>query len=415
MAGRQDQPHAPRRPLWATATAALFAIALTASCFKYTGWDVVGIDDSVYRTSVLAWWHGSDPYAVGIEGNLAGTSFTYPPLALLLLAPLGLVSAVAAHNAMTLLTAACLTAASLIVAHAFQWRRTPRSWLLWLATMIVVAGALRSGNPALSALSLGQVSVFVATLCLADVVLLRGTRWSGVLIAVAAATKVTPGLFIVFMLVFARRAGIRAVAWGAALTAGAAAVLPSATWNYFTSYLWDTSRVGDAASRANVSVTGVLARLEPGPSAERWGWVLFSLIALAVSLAAVRKAWTLDSGLWAAAIIGQLTCLVSPLTWSHHASWFSITGALLVLSAVRPHGRPWVLRLATALLGLTIIYALYGLALVWSVPGAATTGLEGFLVQNVFFVIGLGGLLGLWAVAFLDQREVDRSVPSLAA
>ncbi|WP_165356956.1 glycosyltransferase family 87 protein [Nocardioides zhouii] len=411
----QPSGNAPRAGsrAWRIGVMVLFGSALVASCFKYTGLDSVGIDDSVYRTSIMEWWRGGDPYGLGLEGNLAGTSFTYPPVALLLLAPLGALSAVGAHNVMTLVTATCITAMSFIVGRALGLRAGRTVWWQWLVATVLVAGALRSGNAVLSALSLGQVSVFIATLCLVDVLVLRRTAFSGILIAIAAATKVTPGLFIVFLLVFDRRAGIRSLVWAAALTAIAGVVLPSETWNYFTKYLWDTQRVGDAAANANVSVTGVLARSDLGPAAEQWWWIAFSIAAVVLTGAAVRRVWALDSGVWSACLIGQVTCLVSPITWSHHSTWFSLTGAVLMLWAIRSRTQGWFARIGLGVLGVAIIVALYKWALIWSIPGAPVSGLHGFLVQNVLFLIGLSGLVGLGLVAWRTRSAAPESIRAM--
>lgn len=384
--------------------ALVFTAAVMASCFKYTGLDVIGIDDSVYRTSLREWWHGRDPYAVSPAGNLAGTPFTYPPFALLVMSPLGLRSPTGVHNAMSFLTASCVVIASFTVAHAMARRVGTHGWWRWIAVSLVVGGALRSGNAVLSALSLGQVSVIIMTLCLVDMVLLRGTKASGVLIAVAAAVKVTPALFIVFLLVFARRAGIRSLVYAASFTTLTAILLPSTSWRYFTQYLWATDRVGNKAVNTNVSTMGVLARSAIGSTAQQWLWIVLSIVMVAVSLIAVRRAWNLDSGVWSAAIVGQLACLVSPITWSHYAAWFSLVGALLVIRALLLGGRDWITRCVLATIGTGIIYTLYFWALLWSLPEAPRDGVAGFLVQNVFFLSGLAGLVGLMVVALSSKR-----------
>lgn len=390
--------------------ALVFAGALIASCFKYTGLDVVGIDDSVYRTAVREWWRGGNPYATGLDANLAGTPFTYPPFALLLMSPLGWLGYVAVHNTMTLLTATGVAIMSFTVAHAIFRPVETKGWWRWFAACVLVAGALRSGNAVLSALSLGQVSIIVMALCLTDVVLLRHTRAFGVLIAIAAAVKVTPALFIVFLFAFDRRAGTRALVCATLFTLLPVLVLPSATWRYFTDYLWNTDRVGDAARNANVSMTGVMARSGVGPAGELWSWITFSAFIIAVSFLAVRRVWNYDSGVWAASIIGQVTCLVSPVTWSHHAAWFSLSGALLLVYGLLLRRGGWLVRVALAAVGAVIIYALYSWALLWSLPGAPTTGVHGFAVQSVFFLVGFSGLVGLWTVAFSHSLQASQGL-----
>lgn len=393
----------PARSPWLLGLVVLIVPALVASCFKYTGLGQVGIDDSVYHSSILELFRGGNPYADDLPGNIAGTPFTYPPLALIIFTPTALLSAVGVHNLMTLITGLCVATIALVVARALTKPTDSRSTWRWLLAVILVAGALRSGFPVLWNLQLGQINVAITTLCLVDIVLLRRTRFAGVLIGLAAAIKVTPGLFIVYLLSVDRIAGIRAIAAGATFTLLAGAAFPNLTWRYFTQYLWTTDRVGDVASNSNVSITGVLSRSGLDHHAARYVWVAFTLVALAITLAAVRRVWAIDSGVWAACIIGSVTCLVAPLSWTHHATWFSISAALLIAWAARAQ-RSWAIRATAALLGATIIVVLYGWALTWNEPGAATSGFEGFVVQNTVPLAGAAGLMGLWAVALLTTR-----------
>ena len=88
-------------------------------------------------------------------------------------------------------------------------------------------------------------------------------RWAGVGIGLATAIKLTPALFIVYLLVTRQ--------WRAALTALGTALgvtIGDVRWSaeresaaYFGEVLWQTDRVGAADMTPNQSLAGVLARL----------------------------------------------------------------------------------------------------------------------------------------------------------
>ena len=92
----------------------------------------------------------------------------------------------------------------------------------------------------------------------------RGSRWAGVGIGLATAIKLTPGIFIVYLLVTGRwRAAAVATGTAAAATLLAAALAPDASREFWTEALWNTDRVGSLSFISNQSLQGVVARLDP--------------------------------------------------------------------------------------------------------------------------------------------------------
>ncbi|WP_240483632.1 glycosyltransferase 87 family protein [Streptomyces pathocidini] len=222
----------------------------------------------------------------------------------------------------------------------------------------------------------------------------RLARCAGVGIGLATAIKLTPALFIGYLLVTRRwRAACVAVATAAAATLLAARIAPGASRTYWTEALWDTDRIGSLGYVSNQSLQGVLARLQPGEP-ERAAWLLCVLAVLAVWAWRARRA-AADGDEWAGfALTGLAACLVSPITWVHHLVWAVPALALLADTALRRGRRP--------LLGASCgLYVLLCSSVVW-LWRWNSTGVGAFLGANLYVWITLGLLIAL------PGRERDR-------
>jgi alpha-1,2-mannosyltransferase len=144
-------------------------------------------------------------------------------------------------------------------------------------------------------------------------------KWAGVGIGLATAVKLTPGVFILYLLLTRRwRAAATASGTAAAATLVAAALFPDQSREFWTSALWDTSRVGVLSYFSNQSERGFLARLPIDQYAGKI-WILAVLATLVFWAWRVRKTpHDLMGGL---ALTGILGCLISPVTWIHHCVW----------------------------------------------------------------------------------------------
>ncbi|MEV6522169.1 glycosyltransferase family 87 protein [Longispora sp. NPDC051575] len=283
----------------------------------HRGWFDVG----VYHGTVHHWLAGGDPYDyLRPPTDLYG--FTYPPFALLCMLPMALLG----WHATVAVSVALNVAASAVL---LWWLVDPvarrRGWSRWYA--FVLAGCLLAFyGPARDTVSFGQVNLLLLVLVLADWRLLSGrwARYAGIGIGLAAAVKLTPALFVGYLVLTGRwRAAATAVATCAAATLGAFALLPDASREFWTSTLWDTSRVGNLAYVSNQSVQGALARFG---ATDRLPWVLAVLAVLAVWAYRIRRADPLPGF----ALTGLAACLVSPVTWVHHLVW--LLPALVVLA-----------------------------------------------------------------------------------
>ncbi len=185
-------------------------------------------------------------------------------------------------------------------------------WTPWRCTFL----ALLVFEPTLDTFSFGQINLVLLVLAAADVRGLQaGRRWAGVGIGVATAIKLTPAVFIGYLLITGRRRA-------AAVAAGVCGRRPPRwpPWSrrmprstFWTDALWDTGRVGDLAYVSNQSLRGVVARLH-GPAG--W-WVAAVTVALGVWVRLVRRADPITGF----ALTGVVACLISPVTWVHHLVW----------------------------------------------------------------------------------------------
>jgi alpha-1,2-mannosyltransferase len=172
----------------------------------------------------------------------------------------------------------------------------------------------------------------------------------GVLVGLTGAIKLTPLAFVTFFLVRReRRAALTAIATFALASAAGAIVFPGDSWDYWTSTVRDTDRVGNLSYAGNQSIRGVIERLDVHGAV---GTALWIAAALAVGLLALWVAFRLrnrgDDHL-ALLVIGAAALVDAPVSWTHH--WL-LAGLALALAAASAH-RP----IERALIGVaTVIY-----------------------------------------------------------
>jgi alpha-1,2-mannosyltransferase len=268
--------------------------------------------------------HGRPLYAFA-AGN--GDPFTYPPFALVIFLPLGLLPEPVVGAVWTVGTLVALVLiARLVVTRWENVHADNQQALVWACAIGLLLSA-----PGQSNVRFGQVSVFVVLAALADAVGAVPARWRGVLVGVAAAVKLTPLLFVVYYLLAGRRkdaARAAAAFVGCGLLSGLA--MPGASWTYWTSAMASTSRIGDLAALGNQSVNGILLRAGiPG----RWRPLVWAVVLLALVTAALWRARTLHrAGLatHAAVLVGCATVAASPVSWTHHQFWTVLAAMLLV-------------------------------------------------------------------------------------
>ncbi|MFI6872757.1 glycosyltransferase 87 family protein [Streptomyces sp. NPDC050400] len=282
------------------------------------------IDLLVYRAEGATVRAGGDLYA--LRATHARLPTTYPPFAALLFTPLTLLDVATLRAAATVANLVLLVALALLSLRLVG-RHARVEHALWVA-----AGAVWC-EPVWTTLRYGQVNLLLAVLVLWDLTRRPGHRWAGVGIGIAAAIKLTPALFAVFLLCTGLAQAARGGAWRpwlrharvavysfAGTTALAAAVLPHDSYRFWTRMVFEASRVGHAEETANQSLRGVLARLLHTGAPGLW-WVGTAAAAGALGLAVAVASALHGRRAQAVLACAATALLVSPVSWSHHWVW----------------------------------------------------------------------------------------------
>jgi alpha-1,2-mannosyltransferase len=358
-------------------------------------------DLNVYYGAIHYWADGGSLYDFVRKGSTYG--FTYPPFAALTMLPMALLSwpvAVVIGSIATIGVTVWLMRELLAPVIA------ARGWTPWFVLAISLC-LLAVYEPFRETFLFGQVNMLLVGLVAADLLLLvtRRSRWAGVGIGLATAIKLTPGIFIVYLLITKRwRAALVASGAAAGATLLAAAIAPDASREFWTSALWDTDRVGALAFISNQSVQGVLARLDPAHPSKLL-WALGVLAVLAVWFVRARRAAASGDEMLGLALTGIVGVLISPVTWVHHLVW-AIPAFVLILQ----RGSRWLQILAA------LAFAVLSSRLVWLYQ-YDFSGVDGFVFSNAYVWIMLAllaltpGLVAAKGDLQLGGVEVAAGVP----
>ncbi|WP_446039110.1 glycosyltransferase 87 family protein [Streptomyces sp. SID1121] len=346
-------------------------------------------DVGVYYGAVGEWvHHGGRIYDYLSPGTSYG--FTYPPFAAVSMLPMALVSwPVAVAISLVLSVVASALVLNWLVGPVVR-REGRRGWFAW----VVIGCLFGLFEPVRDTFTFGQVNLLLVALVLADARLLatgRG-RYAGIGIGLATAIKLTPALFIGYLLITGRRRQA-AVAAGTAATATlfAAVLDPGASRDFWTRALWDTGRVGELGYVSNQSVQGVLSRLRPEDTGHTV-WLACVAAVLAVWAYRARAAAGAGDDRAGFALTGLAACLVSPVTWVHHLVW--VVPALVVLADAALRRDPGGRRNSGLLTVCAVVYVLLCSSVVWLWRDGAT-GPDAFVGSNTYVWITLALLVAL--------------------
>jgi alpha-1,2-mannosyltransferase len=172
----------------------------------------------------------------------------------------------------------------------------------------------------------GQVNAVIVALCLWDLTRRKPVeggddgrperRWvggSGVGVALAAAVKLTPGVFWLHWAITRRwRVLAASICTGAVVTLGSWFLLPPASATYWTDALFDPDRLGPNAGTSNQSIRGVLLRLGPDQGPLFSGiWLVCVLLVLVGGLSLSRRFDRLGQPVAVVATVG----MVAGVSW----------------------------------------------------------------------------------------------------
>ena len=275
-------------------------------------------DSRVYYGAMQYWFRDGGMVYDLLRPN-SPYGFTYPPFAGLVMAPMAWLP-----FPLVLVLACVATVLSTVLLTWWFIRPTVRrlGWTPWYALAAGSCLAL-SFEPVRETLTFGQVNTLLLTVVAADVLfgVSQGRRWAGVGIGLATAIKLTPGVFILYLLVTGRwRAAGVAVGSATGATLVAAAIFPDQSREFWTSALWDTGRVGVLSFVSNQSLRGLVARLPVEPVAE-YVWLALVLAALVFWARRVRATAAAGDEFGGLALTGVLGVLISPVSWVHHCVW----------------------------------------------------------------------------------------------
>ncbi|MFG1919426.1 glycosyltransferase 87 family protein [Micromonospora sp. NPDC048898] len=379
-----------RRVVTVLALVTVLAVAI-AVLPGHRGWFDVG----VYHGAVGHWMRGGDLYE-WTTGN--GYGFTYPPFAAVSMVPMATLAWYPTIVANLLLT----TLAAAFLLHLLVDPLARRhGWTRWYA--LALACCLLAGlNPVRDTVSFGQVNLLLVALVYLDLWLLeRGSRLAGVGVGLAAAVKLTPAVFIGYLLVTGRwRAAATAAGTAVGATMIAAALAPDATRTFFTEALWDTDRVGVLAYVSNQSLLGLVARLDP-ERPDRRLWLLLVVAVLAVWALRVRRAVREGDERAGFALTGVAACLVSPVTWVHHLVWL-VPGLVVLAASTRlwpPVDATARRRVRAGVVGYVVLCS----GLVW-VFANGSAGPWGFVGANAYVWVSIG-MLALLPIGRADTDD----------
>jgi alpha-1,2-mannosyltransferase len=277
-------------------------------------WSMLDLD--VYRWGGETARHADDLYRIKYAGFL---SFTYPPFAAALFVPL-------ASLPYSVLRYALTTTGLVLVWWTVWWTfgalgRAPDQQRV-IATSLLAALFVWL-EPVQQTLRFGQINLLLMALLITDLLRPDERRAKGVGVGVAAGLKLTPLIFVAY-LVLTRRwhaARIALLTFAGTIVLGAVA-LPAESKDFWGDRLFmDSERVGGVAFVSNQSLHGMVTRLAGSVDAgQSWWWACAAVVGVAGMALAV---WAHREG---REVAGVLLCavtglLVSPISWSHHWVW----------------------------------------------------------------------------------------------
>ncbi len=285
------------------------------------------VDLVVYRAEGAAVAAGVDLYGpLGAPHDLRAT---YPPFAALLFTafivpPYEVLRDVAVAANIALLFVAALLSCRLVGVDGRH--RT---------TVAVAVTALSIwAEPVFTTFRYGQINVLLLVLILADFTRPPTARTRGLALGIAAGIKVTPGIFVLYLLLTRRfrEAAVAVAAFLATVGIGFAA-LPDASRRFWTDLVFEPTRVGRLENAANQSVRGLIVRITHTRETDTVWFVLIAAVAVAGMVCAVFAYRRLGDR-WGLPVCAVTGLLMAPIAWSHHWVW-CVPIAVLLWADVR--------------------------------------------------------------------------------
>jgi alpha-1,2-mannosyltransferase len=378
-------------PSLAFILAALSVLAALAYFLRWGHRD--GLDLQVYRAGIDAWRKGGDPYLQNF--TIHQLPFTYPPFALLGLAPLSFMPLPIALAILWLGSIGALTLSIYVVAVRGG---QPRSWRLAVRSVGWASLAALAIEPVRSTLDYGQINVLLMAMVVVDALVVP-KRHRGWLIGMAAAIKLTPLVFLLLPLLerdwktlgrsFTTFIGALGLTW---------VLWPTSVEASWFKVMFAARRVGNVASVGNQSLLGLVHRWPFALEGRMIIWMAASAVTICMGANVAHQRLTSNDRVLALLSISFVGLLISPISWTHHWVWIALIPAVLFNDEGRKLASPIKVMLWT-LLGVAILAPYW-----WHSQGRNYDTFGGSLTVAAF------ALVAVWC--WIEFDEHTSSFPS---
>ena len=316
------------------------------------------VDIDVYR---MGGQHVLLPDLYSVKFGNSGLFFTYTPFAALVFTLFGLRLGIWSLQYVWAVTNIVALAALIYLSIRIVVPRLQHKQMVqWALLLLLPALAL---NPVFTTVGLGQINLVLCLLITWDLATDRriGSRTLplGMATGLAAAIKLTPLIFVPYLIITRRaRGALYAVITFIACEAAAFLITPGDSWTYWTKDILNSKRAGALLYTSDQNLSSVLQRLHHGPVSA----LVLVPVLVAIGVGGLALAAWADRR--SSIVLGLLVCattglIISPITWVHHMVWVVPVIIWLAAEADRPRRGP-------LLAGFTAV--LFIAAPIWWVP-----------------------------------------------
>jgi alpha-1,2-mannosyltransferase len=317
---------------------AVFVAALAAYLQYIRNYQIWGLDLWVYQGGVHEFLHGRSAYDIGYTP--LHLPYTYPPASLVVFTPLGLLSHTHALDAMLALGVAATFATVWLTLRMLGYTGVEGR----IGVSAAVTGLMLWCEPYQLTFNLGQINILLMLLVVADLALPDRVRGKGALIGLAAAVKIVPGIFVLYLILTRRlRAAAVAAVTFVGLTLVGWAAIPGGSTDYWLHGLFlQSKRVASVVGPkyiSNQSLHGTAVRLLGDGAAAGVVWLLAAVVMLVAGMAFAVWAHRRGEEVLAMLAVAYTGLLLSPIAWSHHWVWLAPLLLVVLDIALRLGGR----------------------------------------------------------------------------
>lgn len=298
-------------------------------------------DFGAYRDIGLGARHGASLYDLRVTPYKL--PFVYPPLAAVIFEPLSMVP-------LQVIQVIWL-AANITLLYVILWRALSVAGLTEFAALVSLASlgtlAFVWMGPTHWTLRAGNINLMLLALIYFDMTGVPESRFRGIALGFAASFKLTPGVFMLYLLLTRRYR-----AFGAALTTLAATIalgfllLPGESRRFWggTFLKVDRFKVTDIVDNLNGhSLRSVIMRILHGTAGLTVPWLIACAVVCAIGIPAAVAAYRLGDDHLGILVTAGVGLLISPVSWENHWVWVVPLCAILVVrTAYRKKVWPWI-------------------------------------------------------------------------